>query len=188
VARLVLLNGLPGSGKSTLARRYVDDRPLALALDVDVVRSMLGRWLEQPGPAGLAARALALAMARVHLGAGHDVVVPQLLARDGFVRELEGVAHEAGVPFLEVLLQVSVDEATQRLARRAGEVARPEHRDAAALLERRGGGQEVARLHAGLEQVVAGRAHTLTVPSVPGQVEQTYHALLAALARAEAQR
>jgi predicted kinase len=48
MARLVLINGAPGSGKSTLARMYVDQHPLVLALDIDVVRAMLGRWLDDP--------------------------------------------------------------------------------------------------------------------------------------------
>jgi 2-phosphoglycerate kinase len=43
VARLILLNGPPGIGKSTLAQRYVDDHPLALNLDIDSVRRLLGR-------------------------------------------------------------------------------------------------------------------------------------------------
>jgi hypothetical protein len=73
---LILLNGPPASGKSTLARRYGVDHPLALALDIDVVRSLLGGWLEHPDAAGMAARAMALAMAREHLRAGRDVVVP----------------------------------------------------------------------------------------------------------------
>ena len=45
---MVLINGAPGSGKSTLARRYVEEHPLALALDIDVVRGMLGGWLDHP--------------------------------------------------------------------------------------------------------------------------------------------
>ncbi|MEE9417560.1 MAG: AAA family ATPase [Acidimicrobiales bacterium] len=45
---LVFLNGPPASGKSTLAARFVEQRPLALNLDVDVVRAMLGRWIDSP--------------------------------------------------------------------------------------------------------------------------------------------
>jgi hypothetical protein len=68
VPLLLLINGLPGSGKSTLAARYVADRPLALCLDVDVVRGLLGAWTDVPHEAGLLARRLALTMARVVLG------------------------------------------------------------------------------------------------------------------------
>ncbi len=56
--RLILVNGLPGSGKSTLARRYGDDHQLALALDIDILRSMLGRSLDEPSSVGLAERFL----------------------------------------------------------------------------------------------------------------------------------
>ena len=66
MSRLVLINGTPGSGKSTLARRLAADPaispPLTLVLDIDVVRGMLGRWLETPGDAGMLARRHALAM------------------------------------------------------------------------------------------------------------------------------
>jgi hypothetical protein len=27
---------------------YIDEHPLTLALDIDVVRAMLGRWLDHP--------------------------------------------------------------------------------------------------------------------------------------------
>jgi predicted kinase len=43
---LILLNGPPSSGKSTLARRWVLGHPLALNLDIDVVRGLLGAWAE----------------------------------------------------------------------------------------------------------------------------------------------
>jgi chloramphenicol 3-O-phosphotransferase len=63
MAVLVLLNGPPATGKSTIAQRFVDARPLALNLDIDVVRGMHGRWLDDPSTAGLTARSLALIMA-----------------------------------------------------------------------------------------------------------------------------
>jgi chloramphenicol 3-O-phosphotransferase len=42
---LVLLNGAPSTGKSTLARLYAERHPLTLALDLDLLRAMLGGWL-----------------------------------------------------------------------------------------------------------------------------------------------
>lgn len=66
VASLVLLHGPPASGKSTIATRLVDRRPLALNLDIDVVRGQLGRWIDDTTNAGLTARSLAIAMAGTH--------------------------------------------------------------------------------------------------------------------------
>ncbi|WP_290057752.1 AAA family ATPase [Amycolatopsis solani] len=116
--KLILLNGPPGSGKSTLARRYADDHPPALALDVDHVRAMLGGWRTRPGPAGLLARDIAVAAARTHLSAGHDVVVPQLLARPGFAERLEALAGETGAEFHEFVLLPGREVARRRFATR----------------------------------------------------------------------
>jgi predicted kinase len=80
VPRLIVLNGPPGIGKSTVARRYVEDHPMTLALEQDVVRGLLGGWRPRETESGSLARELCLAMARTHLGAGYDVVVPQFVA------------------------------------------------------------------------------------------------------------
>jgi predicted kinase len=104
VPRLILLNGPPAVGKSTLARMYARDHPLALDLDIDRLRAQLGRWREDPGAAGLAARRIALAAARAHLTAGHDVIVPQLVARVEFIEQLEAAALGSRAVFREVML------------------------------------------------------------------------------------
>lgn len=116
--KLILLNGPPGSGKSTLARRYADDHPPALALDVDHIRSMIGGRRASPGEAGLLARDIAVAAARTHLGAGHDVVVPQLVARPGFPERLAALANECGARFHEVVLLPGREVARRRFAAR----------------------------------------------------------------------
>jgi hypothetical protein len=89
MARLILLNGAPGSGKSTLAELLAQDRPLMLPIDVDGIKHSLGSWSEDTWASGLHARRLTVALAREQLGAGHDVVVGQYLARTEFIEALE---------------------------------------------------------------------------------------------------
>ncbi len=117
--RLILLNGPPGIGKSTLAQRFVDEHPLALHLDLDAVRAMLGRWIDHQPESGAAARAIGLAMARVHLDGGNDVVVPQLLARVPFIEALEDLAADAGADFHEIVLLDDREHAVRRFLDRS---------------------------------------------------------------------
>jgi len=67
VARLLLLNGPPGIGKSTLARRWADDRPGTLCLDVDVLHGFLGGSVGRFAEHGEVVRPLALAMVTTHV-------------------------------------------------------------------------------------------------------------------------
>lgn len=177
MARLILLNGGPASGKSTLARRYVDDHPLALALDIDVLRSMLGHWRDDPMGAGLAARAIAIAAADVHLRAGHDVIVPQFLARADFVEQLEHCAAAADVTFVELLVRSRVDDGVRRYAARA--VNSERHEDARPLAA--SDPVPVASLYESLDMFMRTRPGAIAFDSVDGDIEATYHALLQAL-------
>jgi len=179
--RLILVNGTPASGKSTLAERYVANHPLALNLDVDVVRGLLGGWLDRASEAGGLARRLAIAMARVHLAAGHDVVVPQFLGRLEFVLELEQLAGQLGVPFVEVALVSDAQEVRERFARRTAAADRPAHRDADALLARSGGPEALGEMSDRLLAVIAARPRTTVITSYPGQVDRAYEELLAVI-------
>ncbi|KDN18272.1 AAA family ATPase [Amycolatopsis rifamycinica] len=164
--KLILLNGPPGSGKSTLARRYAEDHPPALALDVDRIRAMLGGWRTSPGEAGLLARDIAAAAARTHLAAGHDVVVPQLVARPGFAERLEAVASECGASFHEVVLLPGREVVRRRFAARGSSEI-----EAAAPLT----GRELDRAYEAIAAFAASRrVPVLTEPDA-------YPALLACL-------
>jgi predicted kinase len=178
VPRLILINGLPGSGKSTLGRRYLEDHRLALVLDIDAIRSMLGRSLAEPAESGLAARSLARAMAQTHLQAGHDVLVCQFLGRLEFVEVLDRLAAAIGIQFVEVVLVTTVDEAVERFRRRSEDDSRPEHFDAAVLLDRAGGPDALSEMQARLEYVAGSRPNTRRVDVVDGDLEGTYQGLL----------
>jgi predicted kinase len=179
VSRLILINGAPASGKSTLAKRYAVDHALALVLDIDEVRAMLGRWLDAPSDAGRLARRLAIAMARTHLTSGYDVVVPQLLGRPQFLHELAALSEEVGVRFVEIVLVSNPDEAVARFIQRSEQGQLPTHRDAKALMDSRGeGSEELQRMYAAVMAVVADRPNTKSIRTVDGEIEQAYQELL----------
>jgi predicted kinase len=142
VPRLVVLNGPPGIGKSTLARRYIEEHPLALSLELDVLRGLLGGWRERETESGRLARALSLDMVRTHLDSGHDVVVPQFVAVPDYLDQL------AALGAVEAVLMAPLELAEQRFRARDTEHGRV----AVEVVEEAGGyAVQYARLAALLE-------------------------------------
>ncbi len=177
-ARLILLNGPPGIGKSTLAQRFVDEHPLALDLDLDSVRRMLGRWQERPIDAGLLARAMTLEMARVHLCAGHDVIVPQYLGRPQFLAQAEDVARQAGARFLEFVLMDGRDSCVQRFQRRTERGDTIAHVEAGALMDDFGGQPALEAMYDRLLLLLSHRPAARVIQSRDGQADVAYAELL----------
>ena len=169
VPRLVLLNGPPGNGKSTLGRMFAADHPLALCLDIDQVRAMLGRWRDDAAEAGRRARAIALAAARAHLLAGYDVIIPQLVARPEFLEQLAALAAEVGAGFHEIVLMADRAEAWRRLTARG-----PGLEEAVPLTE-----ELLAEYYDRLTARL--RTHPATVVAADGDAEATYRRVLAGL-------
>ncbi|GAA1582378.1 AAA family ATPase [Actinoplanes couchii] len=157
MARLILLNGPAACGKSAIARMFAERHPLALTLDVDRIRDLIGGWREQPGPAGLLARDIALAAARTHLLSGYDVVIPQLLARPAFIEQAEALAAELGCTFHEVVLTDTRENALRRCADRDG--AAP---------------AEIGELYDRLIALLPTRPNARLVASHEGEIERTY--------------
>lgn len=181
MTRLIVLNGPPAAGKSTMARMYVADHPLALALDVDLVRAQLGAWRTDPQAAGLAARRLAVVMAREHLRAGHDVVVPQLVARPGFLDQLAALAAETGARYDELVLLDAREAMLARFAARSGATGEQPHPDAQQLVDTRGGVAHLESLYDDLVAMIATRPGAKVVRVHDGDPERTYAELVARL-------
>ena len=177
---LLLLNGPPGIGKSTLARRYVRDRPLALCLDIDGVRRLIGRWDSHETESGLLARTMALEMARVHLLGGHDVAVPQFLGRAELIEQLETVAFDVGAGFCEVVLMDSKSNAVARFHARGEDADLAVHHLEAVQMA--GGAKGLSQMYDRLQAVLAERPRATVVHTRFGETEMAYQGVLAAIA------
>ena len=127
MARVILIKGAPGTGKSTSAHQLAQDRPLALALDLDMLKHCLGQWDADVTAAGYQARRLALAVVAAQIDSGHDVYVGQFLAKTEFIDQLQNVAEGHGATFVELVLTASVSTLQRRLVERALHPGRPEH-------------------------------------------------------------
>lgn len=186
MAKLIHLNGAPGVGKSSIARRYVDDHPLALVVDIDSIRTSLGCW-DEVEESKVVARRLALTLTRQHLGDGHDVVVPQHLARFDFLSALQDVAREVGAEFVEVLLDVPLEVAVSRFVSRRAELRKgndphPEEDVPDHAVE-----EAVAEAVAQLDALVADHADLIRIEG-DGTPEVVHARLVAGLARWAAAR
>ncbi len=181
---LIVLNGPPASGKSTLARLLVERRPLALCLDIDDVRSMLGASLDDPDAAGVAARRLALAMTDTHLAAGFDVVVPQLLMRSALLDELELVARRHAAEFVEVLLQIGRDEAIHAFEQRRASPESVAHRHSIELIDRMAGLDPIGEMYDAVQRLADRRPGCHRLAARRGAIDATLDELVDLVERA----
>jgi predicted kinase len=177
VARLIVLNGPPAVGKTALARRYADEHPLALTLDLDSIRRLLGRWQDDPTRAGLLARAMTLTMARAHLGSGYDVVLPQYLGNPQFLQQAEAVAQEAGAGFVEVVLMDGRDEVVRRFNERTAAAAEPGHVESGQLIARLGGDDTLFAMYDRLLLLLSARPLARVLQCPEGALDAVYEQL-----------
>lgn len=172
---VILLNGPPGIGKSTLAHQYAAAHPLCFCLDIDSLRRSIGGWQQHPAESGALARQMAVAMINVHVGAGHDVILPQYLGRPDFIEELERTAAAAGARFRELVLMDSRENAVTRFAARASDASLTEHHREAA--EQAGGDEGLREMYDRLHALLSGRPDTRVITTTAGDVAGAYRQL-----------
>lgn len=178
MARLIHLNGPSRAGKSTLARRYADEHPGTLALDLDVLTGLIGGWRDDFFTAHGVAREHGRALASRHLRDGHDVVLPQLVTRLDRGKHFEDVARDAGAAYVEVALLVDNDEQLRRLhdKRPTDEVDARIH---AMLTDP--GSDLVERIRGHLIDYLADRQRTIRLDTTGLGEDESYAQLLRAL-------
>ena len=164
-------------GKSSLAEEFAKGRPLALVVDIDLLRTQLGQWKERP-ESRLVARDLAIALIESHLGQDHDVVVPQFLGRVDFIERLELVALAAGARFVEVMLVGELASAEERFRERRARLAGRPHPEND--LSDREVESTIAAAADALANVSHRRSRVHRV-AASGDVNDTHSALLAAI-------
>lgn len=96
-------------------------------------------------------------MARTHLSAGLDVVVPQFLAPVGFIEELAQLAADCGGRFAEVALMLDRSTAIRSFDERSTSPQRSSHTDASALVERAGFKDAVGAMYDAFTQMLQHR-------------------------------
>lgn len=178
---LIHLNGLPGVGKSTLARLYADEHPLALNLDVDLLRRSLGQWRKRPTDAGVQARRLAIATIGAHLREGFDVVVPQFLARPDFLIAFEDVASDTRSRFVEVVVAAPLSTVKRRFQDRTDRAADPQHVEAAQMMGSKGSDAALDEMDRDLEILLRDRAHLVVVATEGLTPAQAYQLMMRSL-------
>lgn len=151
---------------------------MTLSLEQDVVRGLLGGWRTREAKSGALARELCIAMARIHLLAGHDVVVPQFVANSDYLDRLLELGRDVSAQVVEFVLLDDASSAERRFHARVNDSRLAEHQRVAAEFIGQAGGY--AHQYARLERCLAGR-ELVEVRSVEGDPDATYRAVLAHL-------
>jgi predicted kinase len=134
---------------------------------------MIGGWQEDDGAAGRA-RTAALALITGYLGTGHDVVLPQLVARHDQLARFAAAAHDAGAVHVHLMLTADPETVVRRFRARADAADDEWTAYATAFADNRGGDEALREWTA-----LLGAMPAVQVPST--DPDSTYAALLRAL-------
>ena len=165
---LILLNGPAGIGKTTIAQRYIDERPLALAVNGDDIIVMLGQWLRHEDEARKMVFSFTCDMTRTHLRTGHDVILPYLVNNAEHAKAFARIAEECNAAFVEVLLTTERTESVERMFQRGtwGERGTDPLTDKDKAV--------VEELYDAVHDSIGDRPDAVVIQSVHGDIDGTY--------------
>lgn len=174
--KCIVLNGFAGAGKTTIAQRYIEDHPMALAIEGDEMIIHMGQWTEYENDARKQVYELTKAMVATHLAAGYDVILPYLVMDARHMKAIEQIAKDSGAEFYEILLHNERDHAIERLMKRGtwGEAGLPP----ITANDRPQIEKDIAIMEAQLEK--RPRFKTITVKE--DAIDETYRQVLACIA------
>lgn len=183
MARFIHLNGPPGIGKSTVASAFADRHPGVLNLDIDHVTALVGGYKDRFSESFAAGVLLATAMAQVHLASGHDVILPQMMTNVNAeeMTVFESAAAATGAEYSQILLTANVESAVDRCMERA-KTGDPRQDAVSKVIQDNGGADFVRKLHAQVTEYSAARQPYAVIDCEQLSVEETCHAVEAALA------
>jgi len=171
--KLILLCGAAGVGKTSLGELYIKDHPLSFCIEGDKLITMIGQWYEHESEARNLVFVYTKALARVHLAAGHNVVITSVPTNAGHISEFEQLAEDLGATFIEVLLHTTREDAIERLLKRGtwGEEGLPPLSQADMPV--------IEDLYDRMAEELKKRPGAVRIDSVDGAIDETYGKLLA---------
>ena len=177
--KLIILNGPLGIGKSTLAKKYADEHPLTLLLDIDDVRRNISHWREEDEKSSISSKKIALAMAKENLLLGYSVVVPQIIRQNEFIEQFEQIAKDADADFFEILLLVDKDEAIRRFKERSYAQGYSSGFRPGGLIDTGGREEKLSKMYDEMMETTSRRPNTARIEVKLGDVDDTYAKILA---------
>lgn len=136
---------------------------MTLALDVDVIVSMIGGWRDDFWPMLPIARGLAAAMAREHLANGRDVLLHQLVTHAEEIAPYLAAVEESGASYLEVVLLTDLPTSVKRFSKRASDEAEPIGQHVEQLVATNGGMKLLAKIRGDLLSYLKGRSEPVII-------------------------
>ena len=177
--KLILLNGPLGIGKTTLAKRYAEEHPLTLFLDIDDVWSMISHWREEKETSAPLSKEMALAMAHISLNAGNDVIIPQIVQTSELADSFKALSEEYHAEYIEVLLFVEKEEAIRRFIKRGQKAGNPTGFRPGGIIDTEGRETKLAEMYDNMIEVSEKKHDIIRIVPVLGDIDGTYSTLMA---------